>query len=107
MKDAKISASMKIADLIETYPQTVEVLMKHGFPCIGCALARFETIEEGALAVHGKEKQFLDELVKKLNEVVEGTEESAREDNEEHSEWSIHLWRIYPTSLSVLHQYDL
>jgi len=35
--------------------------------CIGCAMARLETIEQGAKA-HGFSDEDVDELVKKLNE---------------------------------------
>jgi len=38
--------------------------MKHGLGCIGCALARFENIREGA-AAHGID---VDTLVKDLNQ---------------------------------------
>ncbi len=47
-----INKEMSIADVVQKYPQTIEVFLRHGLMCFGCAIARFENIEQGALA-HG------------------------------------------------------
>ncbi len=47
-----ISKEMTIGDVVQTYPQTIEVFLKHGLMCFGCAIARFENVEQGAQA-HG------------------------------------------------------
>ena len=39
---SKISKDMGIIDVIQNYPETIEVFQKYGFGCIGCAAARFE-----------------------------------------------------------------
>ncbi len=66
----KITKDDKIAEVIEKNPKTAEVFHKNGFPCIGCAMAKFETIEEGATVVHGKDEKFLKKLVQELNKVT-------------------------------------
>jgi hybrid cluster-associated redox disulfide protein len=43
------------------------VFFDHGLMCAGCAAARFENLEQGALA-HGID---VDQLVKDLNAVLE------------------------------------
>ncbi|MGQ9458536.1 MAG: DUF1858 domain-containing protein, partial [Anaerolineae bacterium] len=43
---------MPIGEVVMRYPQTIEVFLRHGLMCIGCAVARFENIEQGARA-HG------------------------------------------------------
>jgi hybrid cluster-associated redox disulfide protein len=48
----KINKEMSIGEVVQTYPQTIEVFLKHGLMCFGCAIARFENIEQGATA-HG------------------------------------------------------
>ncbi|MEE8389396.1 MAG: DUF1858 domain-containing protein [Anaerolineae bacterium] len=48
----EISKSMPIGEIVEKYPQSVEVFLKHGLMCFGCAVARFENLEQGAMA-HG------------------------------------------------------
>ena len=49
---ATIAKEMPIGEVVQTYPQTIEVFLKHGLMCFGCAIARFENIEQGAMA-HG------------------------------------------------------
>jgi len=61
-----ITKRMKINDVVQKYPQTVRVFLAHGLMCIGCAAARFEDIEQGALA-HGIE---VDKLIEDLNQAV-------------------------------------
>ncbi|NPV07686.1 MAG: DUF1858 domain-containing protein [Anaerolineae bacterium] len=69
-----ITRSMTIGETVQEYPQTIEVFLRHGLFCLGCAAARFENIEQGAIA-HGIN---VDELITDLNAAVE-TEEAAAE----------------------------
>ena len=62
----QITRDMPIGDVVQNYPQTVEVFLKHGLMCFGCAIARFENVEQGAMA-HGIN---VDTLVKDLNAAV-------------------------------------
>ena len=62
-----ITKEMGIMDVVQQWPQTVQVLMQHGMGCIGCAAAHFENIEQGAVA-HGID---VDALMVALNEVVD------------------------------------
>ncbi len=63
----KITKDMGITETVQKYPETIEVFMRFGMGCIGCAAASFENIEEGAL-VHGIDP---DEIVAKLNEAIQ------------------------------------
>ena len=63
----KITKQMKIDEVLKKHPKTVAVFTKHGFHCIGCAAASFESIEQGALA-HGVD---VEKLIKDLNKTVE------------------------------------
>ena len=67
MEKEKITGEMSIVDIVKKYPQTIEVFLKHGMHCIGCAAARSETLAEGALA-HGIEP---DPLINDLNKIVQ------------------------------------
>ena len=58
-----ITKDMKIGDVVEKYPKTIEVFLRHGLMCFGCAVARFENLEQGALA-HGID---VEALLKDLN----------------------------------------
>ncbi|MDD5417790.1 MAG: DUF1858 domain-containing protein [Candidatus Nanoarchaeia archaeon] len=65
-KKNKITKDMNIIEMVQKYPQTVEVLFKHGFHCVGCAMAHYESIEQAA-EVHGID---LKKLLNDLNKVV-------------------------------------
>ncbi len=62
----KITKQMKIDEALKKYPKAAAVFTKHGFHCIGCAVASFESIEQGALA-HGVD---VDRLIKDLNKAI-------------------------------------
>jgi hybrid cluster-associated redox disulfide protein len=64
-----ITRQMPIGEVVQKYPQTIEVFLKHGLMCFGCAIARFENVEQGAVA-HGIN---VDALMKDLNAAVPQT----------------------------------
>jgi hybrid cluster-associated redox disulfide protein len=68
-----ITKEMPIGDVVREHPETVPVFLQHGLGCLGCALARFENIAQGAKA-HGID---VDALMDELNEAVSASEESA------------------------------
>jgi hybrid cluster-associated redox disulfide protein len=61
-----ITADMPIGEVVGRYPSTIPVFLRHGLGCIGCAVAQFESIRQGAKA-HGIE---LGALVEDLNQSV-------------------------------------
>ena len=61
-----ITKNMGIMETIQKYPDVVGVFVAHGLGCIGCAMANFETIEQGA-AAHGMD---IGALMKDLNEAA-------------------------------------
>ena len=63
---AKVTKEMNILDIVNNYPQSVEVFMKYCLGCIGCAAARFENLEAGA-RVHGFNA---DDMVAEINELI-------------------------------------
>lgn len=67
MEKDRLTKETTIMDAVEKHPEIVEVLMKHGFHCVGCHAAQYESIEQGAI-VHGID---VGELMKDLNNAVE------------------------------------
>jgi len=61
-----ITKEMSIGEVVQKYPQTVEVFLRHGLMCFGCAIARYENVEQGAVA-HGID---VEALMKDLNAAV-------------------------------------
>lgn len=64
----KVTKDMNILDIVQNYPQSLEIFAKYGLGCIGCAAARFENLEAGA-KVHGFDP---DEMVAEINALIEG-----------------------------------
>ena len=66
LKMGKITKDMGLIEIVQQYPQTIEIFQKYGLGCIGCAAARFENLEAGA-KVHGIDP---DKMVEDLNAVI-------------------------------------
>lgn len=64
----KVTKEMNILEIVQKYPQSIEVFQKYGLGCIGCAAARFENLEAGA-KVHGYNP---DDMVADINALIEG-----------------------------------
>jgi len=62
----KITGKMSINDVIEKYPETVDIFMKYGLSCVGCPFAMMESLEQGAKS-HGIN---IKELLKDLNKSI-------------------------------------
>jgi len=63
----KVTKEMNIMDIVQSYPQSIEVFQRYGLGCIGCAAARFENLEAGA-KVHGIDP---DAMVADINALIE------------------------------------
>ena len=63
---AKVTKEMGIMDIVQNYPESVEVFKKYGMGCIGCAAAHFENLEAGA-RVHGFDA---DAMVADINAII-------------------------------------
>ncbi len=56
-----------IGDVLDQYPQTAPVFLSIGMHCLGCPASRGESIADACM-VHGVDA---DELIKKINEVIQ------------------------------------
>ena len=63
----KVTKDMGIIDIVQQYPESLEVFAKYGLGCIGCAAARVENLEAGA-KVHGVDPEV---MVAEINELIE------------------------------------
>ena len=64
--EKKVTKEMGIMDIVQKYPESLEIFAKYGLGCIGCAAARFENLEAGA-RVHGFNP---DDMVNDINELI-------------------------------------
>jgi hybrid cluster-associated redox disulfide protein len=59
---ANLSTQLTMADLLAGWPAAGHVLAKRGMACVGCSMARFETIEEAAVAYGFDPAELLGEI---------------------------------------------
>jgi hybrid cluster-associated redox disulfide protein len=73
VKKIKITKNMLISDIFENFPSKnialSNIISEAGMHCIGCGVAEFETLEEGAM-VHGMSNDELDNLIEDLNKAI-------------------------------------
>lgn len=62
-----ITGDMSIIDIVNEYPESLQVFKEYGMGCIGCLAARFENLAQGA-EVHGID---LEQLLADLNTAIE------------------------------------
>lgn len=65
MKD-KIIKTMTLGEIVAKHPESVDILLQYGLHCIGCSVATWETLEQGAMA-HGIDGEKMDNMLKELN----------------------------------------
>ncbi|MBI5224763.1 iron-sulfur cluster assembly accessory protein [Candidatus Micrarchaeota archaeon] len=68
-----ITGDSTIGEVVAKYPDVVEVMLKHGLHCIGCAVSPYETIMGGALS-HGMSEDEVEKMVKELNAKIKSEE---------------------------------
>ncbi len=69
MAKEKITKNMQLGELVSRYPEAAQVMLKHGLHCIGCHMAAWETIEQGAKG-HGMDDKQLEKMLKEMNDVL-------------------------------------
>ena len=63
---AVFTKDSSIKEIVTEFPESVEIFAQFGLGCIGCAMAAFETLEQGAVA-HGID---VDNILDALNAKV-------------------------------------
>ncbi len=66
----KITKRSKLMDIVKEKPESMEILGEYGLHCIGCAMAHFETLEQGCKA-HGMSDKDIEKIVKEINSTKE------------------------------------
>ncbi len=70
-KKNKITKDMTLGEIVSKFPESAGIMTKYGLHCVGCHVAAWETLEDGAKA-HGLDKKKIEKMVKELNEISEG-----------------------------------
>jgi len=69
MPEKSVTKDMKLGELAEKYPESVEIMFNYGLHCVGCHVASFETLEQGAKA-HGMSDEDIDKMVGEINKAI-------------------------------------
>jgi hybrid cluster-associated redox disulfide protein len=67
----KIYKEMTLGELVEKYPEAARVLVNIGMHCVGCHMAAWETIEEGAKS-HGMSDKDINKMIGEMNKIAAG-----------------------------------
>lgn len=60
---------MTLWEAVNNYPAAAEIMLQRGLHCIGCGVASFETIEQGAMA-HGLSKEETEKMIEEINKKI-------------------------------------
>ena len=64
---ALIHTQITVSDLLRRWPQTMPVFFKHRTQCVGCYMAKFDTLEDVAANYHLPVDELLHELMNTLS----------------------------------------
>lgn len=82
-QEKQVHRHLTIESILGMFPHKAQRLAQEitnaGLHCIGCGAATWETLEGGMLG-HGKTDEEIDELVRRLNALLEEEEEQQRSD---------------------------
>jgi hybrid cluster-associated redox disulfide protein len=62
----QITKDMTIEDVVQRFPETIQVFSRYGVGCLGCSAAQYDSIAQGA-AIHGLDAA---QLVQELNACI-------------------------------------
>ena len=62
----QITKNMKIEEVVQQFPETIQVFSRFGVGCLGCSAAQYDNVEQGA-AIHGLDT---DQLLQELNACI-------------------------------------
>lgn len=70
MQKPAITLETPIAEIMQEWPETIQVFLDHHMICVGCQMSAFDTLAD-AVAYYGYSAE---EFLHKLNIVIPGTE---------------------------------
>ena len=69
----KITKTDNIEKVLIEHPEIAEVFLDYGLHCVGCPASGMDTLEKGDMT-HGLDDEKTDEMIKRINEVIEHQE---------------------------------
>ncbi len=59
----RLTIEMNVGELMSRWPEVIPVFMRHRLSCVGCSMARFDTLKDVAANYCIDPQRFLDELI--------------------------------------------
>jgi hybrid cluster-associated redox disulfide protein len=56
--EGPVTPTMNFSEVLQKYPETIEIFVAYGLHCVACSLAEFDTVQEAAL-IHGINPEML------------------------------------------------
>ena len=72
MEPSTISRSLTAAEVMQRWPVTIPVFIRHCLACVGCPFAPFETVAE-IPAIYGLR---IDDFIRELQQTIDASGES-------------------------------
>ena len=72
-----VTKKMSIGEVVTKYPKSVEVMLKYGLHCVGCSVAAWESLEDGAKR-HGLSDKDIDKMIAEINSINETKTKTAK-----------------------------
>lgn len=66
MYEKPFSQDAIVAEVLDTWPQVIPVFLKHKTACVGCVMARFETLADVSRNYGIPTEELIHELMKSL-----------------------------------------
>ena len=73
MVSEKITKEMTLGEVVSRFPESAKVMLSYGLHCVGCHVASWETLEQGAKA-HGLDDKEVDKMVGEINKTIQEKE---------------------------------
>ena len=83
MDQQTILSHLSVAEVMQRWPATVPVFIRHCLACVGCPFAPFETLAE-IPAIYGV---HLDDFMRELQQTIDATDELPATFQQEKTSW--------------------
>lgn len=68
MKSLQVTPTTIVADLLSAWPEAIPVFINRGMACVGCNMARFETLQDASRIYGINPEQFLAEINRTISQ---------------------------------------
>jgi hybrid cluster-associated redox disulfide protein len=69
MSSGKITKDTALGEIVAKHPESARVMLSYGLHCVGCHVAGWETLEQGAKA-HGLSDEQIGQMVSEINNLI-------------------------------------